>query len=39
MNIAAQTIDYKTAKHARLVSFENSNSWLDLLRKSNKVVQ
>ncbi len=28
MNITAQTIDYKTAKHARLVSFENSNSWL-----------
>lgn len=28
MNIAAQTIDYRTAKHARLVSFENSNSWL-----------
>lgn len=24
----AQTIDYKTAKHARLVSFENSNSWI-----------
>jgi hypothetical protein len=28
MNIAAKTIDYRTAKHARLVSFENSNSWL-----------
>ena len=28
MNITAQTIDYRSAKHARLVSFENSNSFI-----------
>ena len=28
MNISAKTIDYKTAKHTRLISFENSNSFI-----------